>query len=101
MKEKSCDGTIPLVQYDAENRPRSGRCGRTDNHPHGITESKWIFSREERVALATTEGTDKLPGGNVRLIHETEYKAERENVQRRFSFDMNRAVKMQLLAFSF
>ena len=60
------------------------RCRDTNSDPRRIAETVWIFSRAEWVALATTERTDKMPGGMARLNHVSKYKAVWLNVQNSF-----------------
>ena len=62
----------------------SRRCRDTNSDPRRIAETVWIFSRAEWVALATTERTDKMPGGMARLNHVSKYKADWLNVQNSF-----------------
>ncbi len=51
-------------------------CRTTNSYPAESADAEWILSLGERVALATTGGTDKMPGGMERLSHVNEYKTD-------------------------
>jgi hypothetical protein len=54
----------------------------TYSYPQRIVETEWIFSRKERLLLAATETTGKMPGGMKRLNHSSQYKQLYEKVQK-------------------